>query len=136
MNKRIYIVEDEIIVSMEIQDRLMRLGYLVSGTAVSGEEALEEIPNSRSDLVLMDIRLSGSLGGIETVELLKEFVNIPVVFITAYSDKRTIDRMIAVDPAGYILKPISDLELLTAIESALSNPFEYEHLNEVLYYRV
>ncbi len=136
MNKRIYIVEDEIIVSMEIQDRLLRLGYLISGTSVSGEDALEEIPASNSDLVLMDIRLSGTLGGIETVELLKEFIEIPVVFITAYSDKTTIDKMIAVDPAGYILKPISDLELLAAIESALIAPYDHEPAHEVLYYRV
>lgn len=124
--KRIFVVEDESIVSLEIQDRLKDLGYEVAGTAASGEKAIELIGKSRPDLVLMDIMLKGEIDGIQTAELVKLDNHIPLIFLTAYADNDTLNRAKVTDPYGYIIKPFEERELHIAIEMAL-----YKHESEL-----
>lgn len=115
----IYIVEDERIVAIDLQRRLERLGYLVCGSAASGEEALAGIRQNLPDLVLMDIVIQGEIDGIDVAILIKKELNIPVIFLSAYTDNQTLDRAKETSPLGYILKPFKERELATILEMAL-----------------
>ena len=116
---RILVAEDERIVAMDIRSQLTGLGYKVTATAASGEDALVATASQRPDLVLMDIRLDGDMDGIEAAEAIRARLDIPVVFLTAYSDQETLDRAKRSAPFGYILKPFEERELHVAIECAL-----------------
>jgi len=116
---RLLVVEDEVIVAMEIADRLQTLGYEVIETVTTGEAALDCAEAQEPDLVLMDIMLDGALDGIETAERLQDAINVPIVFLTAYSDDSTLERAKATTPFGYIVKPFEERELYAAIEVAL-----------------
>ena len=120
----ILVVEDESIVAKDIQKRLENLGYTVSAVASTGKEALEKVADS-PDLVLMDIVLRGGMDGIEAAEIIRTQFGIPVVYVTAYADEKTLDRAKITEPYGYVLKPFEDRELHTAIEIAL-----YKHKME------
>lgn len=116
---KILIVEDESIIALDIKSILTRLGYAVTGIVITGQECLREISKNRPDLILMDIKLKGSMDGIETANIvLKEF-GIPVVFITAHSDKSSLQRAKVTEPYGYIVKPVSERELYTTIETSI-----------------
>lgn len=117
--ERIYIVEDDQIIALDLQRRLERLGYIVCGNASSGEEALKRIRESLPDLVLMDIMIQGEMDGISVATVLKKELNIPVIFLSAYTDSKTLDRAKKVSPLGYILKPFKERELATMLEMAL-----------------
>ncbi len=118
-NERIYIVEDERIIAIDLQRRLERLGYVVCGSAASGELALQGIREQRPHLVLMDIVLQGMIDGIDVAVRIREELDIPVIFLTAYTDKKTIERAKAANPLGYILKPFKERDLATTLEMAL-----------------
>ncbi|MFA6332549.1 MAG: response regulator [Methanoregula sp.] len=115
----VFIVEDEGIVSGDIRDILIGLGYTVAGIASSGETALEKIRDTQPDLILMDIHLAGKMDGIETAELIRRDYAIPVIFLTAYADKELLDRAKVTGPYGYIIKPFDERTLQSAIETAV-----------------
>lgn len=115
----ILIVEDEVVVAMDIQMRLRRLGHHVVGLAGSGEEALRLAEAKRPDLALMDIRLKGELDGIQTAEQLRTRFGIPVIYLTAYADDVTLQRAKLTEPFGYLLKPFEERELHSTLEIAL-----------------
>lgn len=117
--KKIFVVEDESIVSLEIQSRIKHLGYIVSGSAASGDEAIRKVIDLRPDLILMDIRIKGEMDGIETAAEIKKIYDIPIIFLTAYADPVTIQRAKITDPFGYIIKPFEERELHISIEIAL-----------------
>jgi PAS domain S-box-containing protein len=112
-------VEDEAIVSMEIAERLQNMGYETVGRATSGEQCLKLVELQRPDLVLMDIRIKGSMDGIATAEKVRNVHQLPVIFLTAYSEDATIERAKLAEPYAYIFKPVGDRELKSAIEIAL-----------------
>lgn len=116
---KILVVEDERIVAEDVKRSLLNLGYEVTGMASSGEEALEEVEKHMPDLVLMDIVLQGPLNGIGTTERLRAQYDIPVIYLTAHADPKTLERAKLTEPFGYILKPFDDRELQSAIEMAL-----------------
>lgn len=116
---RILIVEDSFIVAFHLRTTLESDGYIVSGQCDSGEQAIASIESSRPDLVLMDIMLSGKLDGIETASKIRSRFNVPVIFITALTDKDTINRAKITEPYGYLTKPFEDLQIFTVIEIAL-----------------
>lgn len=116
---RILIVEDETIVSQDIQRRLKELGYAIAGAAVSGEQAIQQAEATRPDLVLMDIHLKGELDGIQAAQYIREHFDLPVIYLTAHSDEATLQRAKVTEPFGYILKPFEERELYTNIEMAL-----------------
>lgn len=117
--ERIYIVEDERIIAIDLQRRLERLGYIICGISASGEEALTGITAQIPDLVLMDIVLQGAIDGIEVACRIKKDLNIPVIFLTAYTDMKTLERAKLASPLGYVLKPFKERELATTLEIAL-----------------
>jgi len=115
---RILVVEDEGIVAEEIRSRLKKLRY-EAAVASSGEEAIKKAEETRPDLVLMDIRLRGDIDGVEAAQEIRARFDIPVVYVTAYTDEATLQRAKTTEPYGYILKPFEDKELRTSIEVAL-----------------
>lgn len=119
-NAKILVVEDEGIVAKDIQIRLKKFGYDVPFIASSGVEAIEKVTEMSPDLVLMDIRIKGDIDGVDTARQILNQYSIPVVYLTAYADDRTLDRAKLTDPSGYLLKPFKERELYTAIEIALA----------------
>ena len=89
---RILVVEDDAIISMEIAERLKRMGYTVIGIVATGDEAVRAAVEERPDLILMDIRLRGPMDGTTAAGLITAQADVPIVYITAYSDKETRDR--------------------------------------------
>jgi two-component system, cell cycle sensor histidine kinase and response regulator CckA len=115
----ILVVEDDAIIGQDLGRSLRRIGHDVSPIASSGEEALRQFEETPTDLVLMDIRLRGTLDGIDTAALLKGRWDVPVVFLTAHSDQSTLERAKRAGPHGYLLKPFDERDLRTTIEVAL-----------------
>lgn len=124
-SSRILIVEDESIVALNINNRLEALGYIVVATTSSGESAIQIAQENRPDLVLMDIKLRGVIDGIEAATQIWTRFQIPVVYLTAYSDEETVERAKITEPYGYILKPFEARDLATTIEISL-----YKHQME------
>ncbi|MEQ8907786.1 MAG: response regulator [Vicingaceae bacterium] len=118
--KKILIVEDEAIVAKDISVCLKKIGYEVLDTFSRGEKALDYLENNKPDLILMDIMLAGSISGIEASAKVKEKYDIPVVFLTAYADEKTISKAKVTEPYGYVIKPFKEIDLRTSIEMALS----------------
>ncbi|MEH1831507.1 MAG: EAL domain-containing protein [Nostoc sp.] len=116
----ILVVEDEIIVAMDIQNRLRKFGYTVLGLADSGEEAIKKAADNSLDLVLMDIHLKGNMDGVEAAQIIHNIFNVPVIYLTANADESTLARAKVTEPFGYILKPFKEKELKFTIEITLS----------------
>lgn len=116
--RRLLVVEDERIVALDLRGALEDLGYTVVGTARSSDEALRTAAERRPDLVLMDIRISGADDGIQTASLLRARYQLPVVYLTANADDATLERALATEPAGYLVKPFNHHSLRTTIEVA------------------
>ena len=116
---KILVVDDEAIITMQLEERLTAMGYTVAGMAASGEDAIDMARNIRPDLVLMDIVMPGRLNGIEAAKIITKELDIPVVFVTSYADDTIIEKAKSVRPYGYIVKPFNELEIKAAIEVAL-----------------
>ena len=118
-------VEDESIVSKDIQHSLKKLGYNVVGSASTGEKAIDLAMELKPDLVLMDIMLKGQLTGIDAAEEIRNSLKIPVIFLTAYADDATLEKAKVTEPYGYIIKPFKEIDIHTSIDMAL-----YKHQKE------
>ena len=120
----ILVVEDEFVTARHIADSLKELGYGIAGLVATGEEAVKKAAETHPDLVLMDIRLKGPLDGIQAAEQIAS-LQIPIVYLTSYSDDRTVERAKITEPYGYLIKPFTDTELKTTLEMAI-----YKHRRE------
>jgi len=127
---RILIVEDEPVIAFDLKMSLVNLEHQVCGIAYFGEDAIKMSEEQNPDLVLMDIKLSEEMDGIEAAEKIQNDFNIPVIFVTAYADKDTIERVKKVNPYGYFLKPYDDKELQVNLSLALSKLKPNENLNQ------
>lgn len=121
----VLVVEDESIVSKDIQHSLKKLGYNVVGASATAERAIEMAQTENPDVVLMDIMLKGEMNGIEAAEEIRKTCAIPVIFLTAYADESTLSKAKITEPYGYILKPFKEIDLHTTIEMAI-----YKHGKE------
>ena len=119
LQKRALIVEDEALIAEELSERLSQLGFLVIAAVGSAEEGVEIATRERPDLVLMDIRLKGKKDGIEAAFEIRREVDIPIVYLTAYSDRNTVERAKGTDHDGFVLKPFRHCELQATIGVAL-----------------
>ncbi|MBL7711436.1 MAG: response regulator [Chitinophagaceae bacterium] len=115
----ILIIEDEGIVALDIAAKMTAKGYTVCGIAGSGTEALVMAGERWPDLVLMDICLKGELDGVQTALLLNRMASVPIIFLTALSDRETWQRAVKALPAAYIVKPFREEDLHRTIELAL-----------------
>lgn len=116
---KIVVVEDEGITAKALQAFLEDAGYQVVGIANSGWQAVEITAALRPDLVLMDIKLNGPMDGISAAQRIQATFDIPVVYLTSYSDDETIKRVLHSQPYGYLIKPFEDQELRDTINKAL-----------------
>ena len=128
--KKILIVEDESIIAEDISDSLISLGYRITAMVYSGEEAIEAAAKFRPDLVLMDVNLQGEIDGITAAAEIRSRFQIPVVYLTAYTDENTLRRVNATKPFGYIVKPFEEKNLHTTIQLALHR-HEYDSLTNL-----
>jgi CheY-like chemotaxis protein len=116
----ILVAEDEAIVAIDIKTRLQRFGYQIKGIVVSGQDAISQAEALRPDLVLMDIMLQGEIDGIAAAEWIGKNLFIPILFLTAYTEKVIVERAKHVRSYGYLLKPFDERQLRIGIEMALA----------------
>lgn len=113
---RIMVVEDEALVAMDLRNTLQRLGYEVVGSTARGEEVVQLANGCHPDVILMDVRLAGAMDGIEAATRVREQLDIPVVFLTAYTDGANLERAKLAFPYGYVVKPFDSASLHAAVE--------------------
>jgi two-component system, response regulator PdtaR len=131
----ILVVEDERITAEDIRAGLKLDGYHVPLVVSSGEEAVQQAGKIRPDLVLMDIKLEGEMDGIDAACEIRKLYDIPVIYLTAYSDEKTVQRAKMTEPSGFLVKgqgiinkPFEESELHAAIEITLyRHQMEKEH---------
>ena len=116
---QILIVEDEPIIAADLQRNLTKLGYEVIGRVASGEDSLVVLADTKPDIILMDIQLKGNLDGIETADQIEKLYQIPLIFVTSNSDKKTLDRAMSVKPRAFLSKPFRISDIASAIELAV-----------------
>lgn len=118
---RIMIVEDESIVALDLSMRLQKEGYETVGIANSSDDAVELFTDQKPDLVLMDINIKGDKDGIETAAALKKIQEVPLIFLTAFSQSEYVNRAKTVNPSAYLVKPFNNDSLHTSIQIAIHN---------------
>lgn len=116
---RILVVEDEVIIAIQLEEKLKSLGYEVTSTVNNADDAIQKVENDKPDLILMDIHIQGDKDGIETAAIIRERSKIPVVFSTAYLDEERIERARITMPFGYLRKPFQERDLKLTLELAL-----------------
>lgn len=112
----ILIIEDELIIAKDLQNRLESEGYNVPEVCINGEEAMELIEIIKPDMVLIDIQLESQYDGIETAEKIRLNYNLPVIYMTAHVNNDVLERIKLTQPSGFLMKPINYTELSTSIE--------------------
>ncbi|MBM7649281.1 response regulator NasT [Bacillus ectoiniformans] len=118
MSKRILLVEDESIIRLDISSILKDNGYEVVGEAGDGEKAVELALSIKPDLIIMDIKMP-KLNGLKASEIISGKLDIPIVLVTAYSQKEFVERSKQSNVVGYLVKPVSEANMIPAIEVAL-----------------
>jgi len=116
---QILVVEDDSIVAQDIQNSLRKMGYAVSKIVAYGEDAIKEAKENVPDLILMDINLKGEMLGTEAADQIRTQFDIPIIYLTAYTDEDVLERAKIAEPFGYLLKPFEAKELKSTIEIAL-----------------
>lgn len=150
---KILIIEDEIIAALELKTEIEKLGCIVTDIAYTQQKVLDSIRNNKPDIILSDINLGKSPDGIQIVQKVQKIQNIPILYITAFSDDDTIARALSTNPLGYIVKPFKPEDIKTNIRLAiykinlfpakkinknhhyLGNNFYYDLTEEKLYYK-
>jgi len=116
---RVLIVEDETLIAEELKERLSRLGFSVIAAVDTADEGIAIATRERPDLVLMDIRLKGKKDGVQAAKEIRAQVDVPIVYLTAHSDRLTVERVKVTEYDGFILKPFQKHELQMTIEVAM-----------------
>jgi len=116
---RILVIEDESIVAKDLQHTLIKLGYDVPVTASNAETAFMRLDEVNPDLVFLDVKLKGDIDGIQIAEKIRDHYEIPVIFLTSFVDKETLDRAKVTEPYGYLVKPFNEPDLRSTVEMAL-----------------
>jgi signal transduction histidine kinase/CheY-like chemotaxis protein len=116
---KILVVEDEQVAAWSIQESLEGFGHTIVANVISGAEAIQTAGETHPDLVLMDIQLKGKIDGISAAEQIRNALDIPIIYLTAHADSRTLKRAIATSDCGYLVKPFNQTDLHTTIELAL-----------------
>jgi YesN/AraC family two-component response regulator len=117
--KKVLIVEDEGIVSLDLKSTISNFGDIKSEIAFTAEDAIEKIKKNKPDLVLMDIGLKGRIDGIEAAKIVINDYNVPVVFLTGFADSNTEKKANSIPHAGYMTKPIDEDSLKKLIYDIL-----------------
>jgi CheY-like chemotaxis protein len=113
---RILLVEDEQIASMDLREMIEDAGYTVAATKPDADAALEYLAEDSVDLVLMDINLPGDRDGIDATREINERFDVPVVYLTAFSDEDTLERARSTEPSGFLVKPVTQADIRATLE--------------------
>ncbi len=116
---KLLLVEDEFLLATLLQQNLELVGYQMCELVGTGEEAVEQAEKERPDFILMDIRLAGKMNGIEAAREIHQRFQIPIIFMTGYSDEETIARARDLKPLAYLVKPVTPDNIIPVIDSAL-----------------
>ena len=117
----ILIVEDNHLIAEDLAAYMLEFGYSVAGIASNADEAMKLLRSQQVDLMLMDVGLEGEIDGIQLALLVREKYNLPLVFLTAFHDQGTIERIKSTRPEAYLVKPVDEFSLKTTLEVALYN---------------
>jgi CheY-like chemotaxis protein len=121
---RILVVEDEAIISRDIVMILESMQYHPVCAVRTADDAITKAREHAPDLILMDIHIRGTMDGVGAARIIRDELHIPVIFVTSFGDEATITRAKEINPHGYVLKPFSDCELKSALDSALSQKMD------------
>lgn len=153
MMNKVLIVEDETIVALEIKKVLEKLDFIVTDMATGYDSALESVKRTKPDIILMDIDLRDDKDGIDVAIQIQKNNNIPIIYTTAYSDEKTLNRAIETNPVTYLIKPFkreelksnillgiykSKNEVVPAIDKSLMRlgfDYYFDKVNDKLYYK-
>jgi len=113
------IVEDEAIVAADLKQKLEDLNHQVVAVATRGNEAILKAGKFKPELILMDIVLKGSINGIETAKQIQKNLDVPIIYVTAYADRETLNQAKTTAPFGYIIKPFQTEHIESTLEMAL-----------------
>ena len=127
---QVVIVEDERLVAQDIAQILKDEGYIVCAIASDGETAIKKILEFSPDLVLLDIRIKGEIDGIDVAKFVQSFCDIPIVYLSAFSDTETLKRAQLTNPMGYVVKPFRSEQLLTTVKIALTTHSSKQDKNQ------
>jgi DNA-binding response OmpR family regulator len=115
----VLIVEDETIVAFDIESIVESFGYRVTNSVINYEQALKSIEMDTPNIIFMDINLKNSKNGIETAKEIQKIKEIPIIYLTAFSDDETLQRAIETNPIGYLLKPFSKEDIKSIMKLSL-----------------
>ncbi len=118
-NISVLIVEDESIIAHSIAQKIEQFGYSVAKICSNGLDAISYMRKYDTSVILMDINIKGSMDGIQTSEEILKHKNIPIIYLTAYMDEKTIERAVNTNPSAYLSKPLNTPELLASLKIAL-----------------
>ncbi|MEL6786541.1 MAG: EAL domain-containing protein [Cyanobacteria bacterium J06607_15] len=131
-NPNILIVEDELLIAKNTAKKLEKFGYTVIGIMATGQAAIDFVQNKKPDLILMDIAIKGNIDGIETASQIKGMFDIPIIFLTAYANEKTLDRASKTGCYGYLIKPYKEQELQATVKMTLSKHLEQSSIQNAL----
>ncbi len=117
---KILIIEDDILIARDIEKILLSAGYFVTTLITTGKRIVSKISKQKPDLILMDIMFQGEVRGIDIARKVRERMDVPIVYLTAHSDKSILKKAKITEPYGYLLKPVGERDLEIAVEQALS----------------
>jgi len=115
---KVLLVEDEVVTSIYLKMELTKIGCEVVNTLARGEDAIDAVDYIETGLILMDINLAGNIDGIEAARIIKEKMDMPIIFMTGYSDTFIQQRALSLNPLAFIVKPLNYLELKRIIENS------------------
>lgn len=131
MKNSIVVVDDDPIIRLDIREMLEEAGYLVAGEAKNGQEAIELVANVKPDLVIMDVKMP-VLNGIKASCIIRKMQDTSILLLTAYSQKELVQDARNAGVAAYLVKPVSEENLIPAVEIALSQQEKMESLKKDL----
>jgi CheY-like chemotaxis protein len=122
MNEKIklLIVEDEYLVAFHLQEQLRKLGYEVDHPVATGEEAIRTVEQAQPDIILMDLRLAGTMDGVQTAEAIRTRFEIPIIFLTGYANEEVKERVSGLKSVACIVKPAMPPAIEAAIAAVLN----------------
>ncbi len=116
---KLLLVEDEFLIAKLLQKNLQLVGYEVCELVSTGEEAVERAGQEQPDFILMDIRLAGKMNGIEAAREIEQRFQIPIIFMTGYSDEEVVAQAKALNPLAYLVKPVTPDDIKPVVDAAL-----------------
>jgi two-component system, response regulator PdtaR len=116
MNKiKILVCEDEMVIALDLKHTLTNLGFQITSTVTKGEDLIKKYKEDNPDLIITDIKLKGTMDGIEAARIINEIGKVPILFLTGQSDEQTFEQAMETNPCSYLKKPFTETALFEAV---------------------